>query len=73
MGGLLVLMLILLLLLVVVVVCVRRRAQGKTIQDTNSHGKPNMEVATHTLFTYLHTVVYFTSVYGFSVLMKGFA
>ncbi len=39
MGGLLVLMLILLLLIVVVVVCVRRRAQGKTIQDTHSQGK----------------------------------
>ncbi len=38
-GGLLVLMLILLLLLVVVVVCVRRRAQGKTIQDTQLQGK----------------------------------
>ncbi|XP_064402095.1 neurogenic locus notch homolog protein 1-like isoform X3 [Halichondria panicea] len=37
-GGLLVLMLILLLLIVVVVVCVRRRAQGKTIQDTHSQG-----------------------------------
>ena len=39
MGGLLVLMLILLLLIVVVVVCVRRRAQGKTIQDTQFQGK----------------------------------
>ncbi len=38
-GGLLVLMLILLLLIVVVVVCARRRAQGKTIQDTQFQGK----------------------------------
>ena len=70
MGGLLVLMLILLLLIVVVVVCVRRRAQGKTIQDTHSQGKTllNMEVyTTHTacLLTYTYnytiTVVYFTT------------
>ena len=38
-GGFLVLLLILLLLIVVVVVCVRRRAQGKTIQDTQFQGK----------------------------------
>ncbi|XP_064402109.1 delta-like protein 1 isoform X2 [Halichondria panicea] len=37
-GGLLVLMLILLLLIVVVVVCARRKAQGKTIQDTQFQG-----------------------------------
>ncbi len=63
-GGLLVLMLILLLLIVVVVVCVRRRAQGKTIQDTHSQGKHllNMEVyTTHTACLLNYTVVYFTS------------
>ena len=70
MGGLLVLMLILLLLIVVVVVCVRRRAQGKTIQDTHSQGKTllNMKVyTTHTAcllnytYNYTITVVYFTT------------